>query len=162
MTRKAPGAVDARELGRAFGTFAAGVAVVSTRTDDGAPHGAAATAFTAVSLDPPLAQITLPRTSRSARYLADARFAINILSLEQKDVARYFAAGTPGEEPEWILDGSVPVLTRNAATLECRPWNIYDGGDHVIVIGEVTALEVTAREPLVVLAGRFRKIADPR
>ncbi|WP_354148160.1 flavin reductase family protein [Arthrobacter sp. 754] len=115
-------------------------------------------AFTAVSLDPPLAQVTLTRTSRAARYLEGAPFAINILSLDQLDVALHFAGRVMEEEPEWTLDGDVPILTRNAATLECRPWNIYDGGDHIIVVGEVIALEVTGREPLLYIGGRFHEI----
>ena len=82
---------NTRELRQVFGAFATGVAVVTTRTEDGVPHGATASAFTAVSLDPPLAQVTLPRTSRAARYLEVAPFAINILSIEQMDVALHFA-----------------------------------------------------------------------
>jgi flavin reductase (DIM6/NTAB) family NADH-FMN oxidoreductase RutF len=150
--------IDARELRHVFGTFATGVTVVTTRTHDGVPHGATVNAFTAVSLDPPLAQVTLTRTSRAARYLEGASFAINILSLDQMDVALHFAGKVMKEEPEWALDGNVPVLTKNAATLECRPWNIYDGGDHIIVVGEVTAMQITNREPLLFLGGKFRQI----
>lgn len=150
--------IDTRELRHAFGTFATGVTVVTCESERGVPHGATVNAFTAVSLDPPLAQVTLTRTSRAARYLEGAPFAINILSLEQMDVALHFAGKVMKGEPEWTLDGNVPVLTKNAATLECRPWNIYDGGDHVIVVGEVIAMEVTKREPLVFFRGKFREI----
>ena len=158
MTQEVMGVIDTRGLRQAFGTFPTGVTVVTTRTDDGAPHGAAVNAFTAVSLDPPLAQVTLTRSSRAARYLEGAPFAINILSIEQTDVALHFAGKAPGEEPEWTLAGNVPVLTRNAATLECRPWNIYDGGDHIIVVGEVIGMEITKREPLLFFGGKFRQI----
>jgi flavin reductase (DIM6/NTAB) family NADH-FMN oxidoreductase RutF len=159
VTTEAPGApFGTHELRQAFGTFATGVTVVTCNADDGVPHGATVNAFTAVSLDPPLAQVTLTRTSRAARYLEGAPFAINILSLDQIDVAHHFAGRVMEEEPEWTLDGDVPILTRNAATLECRPWNIYDGGDHIIVVGEVIALEVTGREPLLYFGGRFHEI----
>jgi flavin reductase (DIM6/NTAB) family NADH-FMN oxidoreductase RutF len=159
MTHEAAkGAVDTRGLRHAFGRFATGVTVVTTRTDDGVPHGATVNAFTAVSLDPPLAQVTLTRTSRAARYLEGAPFAINILSLEQINAALHFAGKVMDEEPDWTLDGNVPVLTGNAATLECRPWNIYDGGDHIIVVGEVIAMEFTRREPLLFFGGKFRQI----
>ncbi|MCB5293717.1 flavin reductase family protein [Arthrobacter sp. SO3] len=158
MTQEVMGAIDTRELRHAFGTFATGVTVVTCRSDDGVPHGATVNAFTAVSLDPPLAQVTLTRTSRAARYLEGAAFAINILSLEQMDVALHFAGKVLDEEPEWTLDGNVPVLTRNAATLECRPWNVYDGGDHIIVVGEVIGMEITKREPLLFFGGKFRQI----
>ena len=155
MTQEVMGCIEERELRHAFGTFATGVTVVTTRTDDGVPHGATVSAFTAVSLDPPLAQVTLTRSSRGARYLEAAPFAINILSVEQKDVALHFAGKVLDAEPEWTLDGNVPVLTGNAATLKCRPWNIYDGGDHIIVVGEVIALDITKREPLVLFGGEF-------
>ena len=155
MTQEVMGVIDTRGLRQAFGTFPTGVTVVTTRTDDGAPHSAAVNAFTAVSLDPPLAQVTLTRSSRAARYLEGAPFAINILSVEQTDVALHFAGKAPGEEPEWTLAGNVPVLTRNAATLECRPWNIYDGGDHIVVVGEVIAMDITKLEPLVFYGGEF-------
>lgn len=158
MRQDVMGGVELRELRQAFGTFATGVTVVTTRTDDGVPHGATVNAFAAVSLDPPLAQVTLTRTSRAARYLDSAPFAINILSLGQMDVALHFAGKVLDTEPNWILDGNVPVLTGNAATLECRPWNIYDGGDHIIVVGEVVAMDVTQREPLVFFGGEFHKM----
>lgn len=150
--------IDTRELRHAFGTFATGVTVVTCRSEDGVPHGATVNAFTAVSLDPPLAQVTLTRTSRAARYLEGAPFAINILSVEQMDVALHFAGKVLDEEPEWTLDGNVPVLLKNAATLECRPWNIYDGGDHIIVVGEVISMEINRREPLLFFGGKFRNI----
>lgn len=158
MAQEVMRAIDSRGLRHAFGSFASGVTVVTTRAEDGTPQGAAVSAFTAVSVDPPLAQVTLTRSSRAARYLEGGPFAINILSLEQLPVARFFAGKAPAEEPEWTLDGNVPVLTRNAATLECRPWNIYDGGDHIIVVGEVIGHNVTEREPLLSLGGAFHLI----
>jgi flavin reductase (DIM6/NTAB) family NADH-FMN oxidoreductase RutF len=154
------GAVVTRELRRTFGMIATGATVVTVRSADGVPHGAAASAFTAVSLDPPLAQVTLPRTSRAARYLEGAMFAINVLSTEQMDAALHFAGEVPDAEPEWTLNGIVPVLSRNAATLECRPWNIYDGGDHVIVVGEVIGLDFSGRKPLLLFGGEFHTVGS--
>ncbi|GAB2761220.1 flavin reductase family protein [Sinomonas soli] len=159
VTAKA--AVDPRELRNTFGTFATGVTVVTTRTPDGVPHGATVNAFTAVSLEPPLAQITLTRSSKAAQYLDGAPFAINILTLDQMDVALHFAGRPMARGPEWKLDGGVPVLCGNAATLECRPWNIYDGGDHVIVIGQVVSLEYhRTAKPLLFFGGSFRSIGS--
>ncbi len=151
-------AIDPRELRNTFGQFATGVTVVTCRSADGTPHGATVNAFTAVSLDPPLAQVTLTRSSKAAQYLEGAPFAINILSQDQLDVAWHFAGKPLPEEPAWTVDGDVPVLLENKATLECRPWQVYDGGDHVIVIGEVHKLETTGREPLLFFGGKFREI----
>ena len=114
MMQDVMGGVEKRELRQVFGTFATGVTVVTTRTDDGVPHGTMVNAFAAVSVDPPLVQITMTRASRAAGYLEGAPFAINILSLEQVDAARHFAGKVVDPEPEWTLDGNVPVLTGNA------------------------------------------------
>ena len=134
--------------------------MVTCRSEDGVPHGATVNAFTAVSLDPPLAQVTLTRTSRAARYLEGAPSSPSTSSPWNKWTWAFFhfAGKVLDEEPEWTLDGNVPVLLKNAATLECRPWNIYDGGDHIIVVGEVISMEITKREPLLFFGGKFRQI----
>ena len=153
-------AIDSRELRHAFGRFGTGVTVVTTRGADGEPHGATVNAFTAVSLDPPLAQVTLTRSSKAAKYLENSCFAINILSAGQMDTALHFAGTPMNREPDWTLGGEVPVLIGNAATLECKPWNVYDGGDHIIVVGEVVGLEISDVDPLLFFGGKFRHIGD--
>ena len=152
--------IDSRELRHAFGRFATGVTVVTTRGAEGEPHGATVNAFTAVSLDPPLAQVTLTRSSKAAKYLENSCFAINILSVDQMDTALHFAGKVMSEGPEWTLDGDVPILIGNAATLECKPWNVYDGGDHIIVVGEVVALDISQTEPLLFFGGKFRHLGE--
>lgn len=153
-----PPIFDPRELRNTFGKFATGVTVVTVRTPDGTPHGATVNAFTAVSLDPPLAQVTLIRGNRASRYLADQPFAINIMAEDQLDVCLNFAGKPMKGAPQWRSDEGVPVLLGNAATLECKPWRTYDGGDHIIVIGEVTDIELTDRAPLLFASGKFRQL----
>ena len=152
--------VDASGLRSAFGQFTTGVTVVTTQGTDGKPYGAMVTAFAAVSVDPPLAQITLTRSSRAARHLDGSSFAINILSADQLEVARHFAGQPMDREPEWVPNGSVPVLVGNTATLECRAWNHYDGGDHIIVVGEVRSLTLGDAEPLIFHGGTFHRIGE--
>lgn len=147
--------VDSKSLRHAFGKFATGVTVVTCQAPDGKPHGATVNAFTAVSLDPPLAQVTLIRGNKASEYLADRPFAINIMADDQLTTCLNFA-GKPSKEPlQWRCIGEIPVLDGNAATVECRPWKVYDGGDHLIVIGEVIALEVSDKDPLVFISGKF-------
>ena len=67
--------LDTRRLRDAFGRFATGVTVVTCAKDDGVPHGATVNAFTAVSLEPALCQVTVTRASRACGYLTDAPFA---------------------------------------------------------------------------------------
>lgn len=150
-------AIAPKDLKKAFGTFPTGVTVVTCRTPDGAHHGATINAFTAVSLDPPLAQVTLVRGNKISQYLREIPFAINILGVEQQKAALTFAGIDTNEEPHWREDNDIPVLSGNAATLECELWAIYDGGDHDIVIGQVIDLEVNDIEPLSFVAGKFRE-----
>ena len=70
--------VPPRTLRNAFGRFATGVTVVTCRNDEGTPHGATVNAFTAVSLEPALCQVTLTRASRACGYLDGAPFAVNV------------------------------------------------------------------------------------
>lgn len=151
-------AIDSRQLRQAFGQFATGVTVVTCRTPDGEPHGATVNAFTAVSLDPPLAQVTLIRGNKASQYLEDAPFAINIMAADQLDVCMNFAGKPMKGSPRWRSDDGVPVLCGNAATIECKPWRIYDGGDHLIVIGQVVGLEINDAEPLLFVSGKFREV----
>lgn len=153
-------AIDVRELRNAFGKFATGVTVVTCRTPDGEPHGATVNAFTAVSLDPPLAQVTLIRGNRASQYLEDQPFAINIMAEDQLDVCLNFAGKPMKSAPQWRSEDGVPVLCGTAATIECKPWRIYDGGDHVIVIGEVIAMEVNDVDPLLFVSGKFREVGN--
>ncbi len=153
--------LDPRAVRNAFGRFATGVTVVTCAKEDGVPHGATVNAFTAVSLDPPLCQVTLTRHSKACRYLEGAPFAVNVLSAAQVDTAWHFAGRPQSPEPEWADGPTAPVLVGNAATISCLPWRAYDGGDHLIVIGEVADLHIGDDEPLLFFGGRFRELAAP-
>lgn len=153
--------IDPRDLRHAFGRFGTGVTVVTTRNDEGEAHGATVSAFTSVSLDPPLAQVTLMRGSKLADYVLGRPFAINVLSVAQQDTCLHFAGRPMKEGPAWDVSVTgVPVLAGNTATLECRPWAVYDGGDHVIVIGEVAALEIHSVPPLLFFGGKFHHLGE--
>ena len=154
------GQVDQRALRNAFGRFTTGVTVVTCRTPDGAAHGATVNAFTAVSLDPPLAQVTLIRGNKASQYLEKQPFAINILAEDQLELCLKFAGKPMNVQPQWRSEDGIPVLEGNAATIECQPWRTSDGGDHVIVLGEVVDVEVTERAPLLFYAGKFRSVGS--
>lgn len=152
---------DQRTLRNIFGQFASGVTVITCANSDGEPHGATVTAFTAVSLEPRLCQVTLTRKSKACSYLSDAPFAVNILATDQLDTAMHFA-GRPRTDPVWDTTGIAPALFGNAATLECAPWAQYDGGDHVIYLGEIVDASVdTTKEPLLFYRSTFHDLGAP-
>ena len=53
------------------------------------------------------------------------------------------------------------VLAGTAATIRCRWWRTYDGGDHLIILGEVESTEIHDREPLIFHRGAFGALRRP-
>lgn len=150
--------MEPRTLRSAYGRFATGVTVVTCRTGDGHYHGATVTAFTPISLDPPLVQVALTRTSKAAGHLAGAAFAVNVLAVDQFDVAMHFA-GRPGPDPlPWLADGNAPTLAGTAATYVCDPWRVDDGGDHVLFLGRCVEVQTSDRAPLLFHDSAFHQI----
>ena len=49
----------------------------------------------------------------------------------------------------------VPVLPEFSAVFECQTENIYDGGDHKIIIGRVLSFEDRKTDPLIFYRGHF-------
>ncbi|MER7898978.1 flavin reductase family protein [Streptomyces sp. NPDC096046] len=164
------GTADPTRLRRALGAFATGVTVVTV--GGSFPHGMTANSFTSVSLDPPLILVCLGRDTIMHRVLADAEtFSVSVLDAGQEQVARYFAdrsrpTGTAQFETVRCRPGrsaDAPLITGAAAHFECAKWRAYDGGDHIICVGEVLALHDTPdREPLVFHRGRFRRFTTAR
>lgn len=156
--------IDPRHLRNCLSRFATGVTVVSYDVD-GEARGATVNAFTAVSLDPPLVLVSLARTSRAAQHVDHGPFAVNVLRADQIDVAMQFA-GRPraGARVRWQHDGHdgrAPQLADTVATFQCRPWATYDGGDHVLVVGEVVTAEARPGEPLLFTGGSFAMTGLP-
>lgn len=146
----------------AMGAFCSGVVVVTALGDtpDAEPLGFTCQSFVSLSLDPPLISISPARTSSTwPRIRAVGRFAINVLAHDHADLSGQFArSGTDKyADVSWRLspNGS-PILDGVSAWVECRLWREYDGGDHTVVIGEVTALgHDVERDPLLYYRGSY-------
>jgi len=147
---------DPRRLRGCFGHFATGVTVVSYAAD-GEPRGATVNSFTSVSLDPPLLLVSLARTARACAALPDKPFVVNVLAEDQLDLAMHFAGRTrPGFEVPWLEGAGVPRLRGTVAWFECKPWAAYEGGDHVLHVGEIVHYDSHLGKPLLFYTGDFR------
>ncbi len=152
---------DPRRLRSCLGHFATGVTVVTTRRPDGERHGTTVNSFTSISLDPALVMISIARDARIGPLLGDGGFVVNVLRHDQHDLAWHFA-GRHDEtlEVPWTTVGDRPALAGCLAHLSCSPWATYDGGDHVIHIGEIDEFSDVGGEPLLFHLGRFRHAGD--
>jgi len=151
---------DRRDLRKALGQFATGVAVITTRTREGRRVGMTANSFSSLSLDPPLVLWSVARNAPSfADFMSCGHFAINVLAASQHHLSRQFSTAQADK-----FDGvacregiaGVPVLEDTIACFECRSIRQYDGGDHVIMVGEVERYGRLEGEPLVFHSGCYR------
>lgn len=150
--------MDVRELRNCFGHFATGVTVVTWKTDDSQFHGITVNSFTSVSLEPALVLVSIDKRAKACQALKNRSFVVNILSSQQEAVAWQFA-GRPQENLtiEWEETEIGPKIAGALATIECTPWNTYEGGDHVLYIGEIQDFAYEDRDALMFYKGKFLK-----
>lgn len=149
--------IDPRELRRACGSFATGVTVITTRTDEGA-HGMTANAFMSVSLDPPLLTISLDKGCKMLdRVRKSGRYAVNILSDAMEPIAMHFAGRANPDYADILSDRSgLPVIPGASAVFLTDVEREIEVGDHVLFIGRVRDFNrVDTAMPLLFCAGRF-------
>ncbi|MEV0406043.1 flavin reductase family protein [Actinoallomurus sp. NPDC050550] len=139
--------------------FTTGVTVVTYEGDDG-PRGATMNSFTSVSADPPLILISVARRARCHDQLVGRPFCVNILGAEHEALARQFAGTAGAAEPRWMPGARVPRLDNPLAWIECEPWRSYDGGDHTLVLGQVTDLGHRDGDALTYAWSRFGTAAE--
>jgi len=156
----APGAADLR---RVFGCFPSGVTAICAELD-GRPVGMAASAFTGVSLDPPLVSVCMQDTSTTWPVLrALPRLGVSVLASPHDDACRRLSARTgdrfAGLPIRTDEDGAV-LVDGAAAWFTCTLHAELPAGDHVIALLRVHALDGRHEvDPLVFHAGRFRALA---
>ena len=149
------------------GLFASGVTAVTTALD-GRLRGVTVSAFTSVSLDPPLVLIALANETTLRDMLAESGiFAVNLLSDDQEFLSERFAARAPivNEEfegvPCFIAVTGAPILEQSLAWYDCRVEATHPGGDHTLFVGRVEAMGFSEnREPLIYFANRYRQLRD--
>jgi flavin reductase (DIM6/NTAB) family NADH-FMN oxidoreductase RutF len=152
--------VDFRRVMRRFPT---GVTIVAVADAAGDPWGLTVSSFTSVSLEPPLVLVCIDRSSDTHEKLVEASgFGISVLSVTQAGVASRFAVD-PSEgrfdEVAWHLGpAGYPVLQGAAAWLECALHDVFPGGDHSIILGEVRGTGITDQPSMVYHEGAFGSV----
>lgn len=143
---------------RAIAWFPTGVAVMTSLTEDGLPHGMTANAVSSVSLDPLLVLVCVDRDAGMARVVQEGRvFALSLLAGDQRQLSDHFAAEDRGlglEEFTGVATHSgatgAPLLDGASAWIDCVLHDVLPGGDHLLVLGRVvhTAIAEDAGDAL--------------
>jgi 3-hydroxy-9,10-secoandrosta-1,3,5(10)-triene-9,17-dione monooxygenase reductase component len=153
---------DPASFRAAMAMLPTGVTVVSASGPDG-PAGATANAVCSLSIEPMLMLACLDRGSRTLLAVQAAnRFGISVLHAGQEPIARTFATKAPVSDKwqgvAWGERDGIPAIDDALAFVACDLRDVIAGGDHVIVTGEVTALETSEGDPLVFHAGDYRPL----
>jgi flavin reductase (DIM6/NTAB) family NADH-FMN oxidoreductase RutF len=159
--------LDPASFRRAVGQFPGGIVVVTTS----AGHAMTVSAFTSVSLEPPLVLFCAEKIARfHDSVLAAGAWAVSILAEDAEKTATRLA--TRGRMLAGQLDDvahhpgpvtGAPLLDGALAVLECRTAAVHDSGDHSIIVGQVIAVSggpdgPPSRGPLVHYAGAYRRL----
>ena len=149
----------ARLFRTALGSFATGVTIITTRSPDGADVGVTANSFNSVSLDPPMVLWSLARTSTSFdAFMAAENFAVHILAMDQEGLSGRFAKSNTDKFDGLTVErgqGEIPLLLGCAARFQCRTAYRHEGGDHIILVGEVEEFDHDGHAPLAFHGGRY-------
>ena len=147
----------------ALSRFISGVTVVTTLGRNNQPAGITVSAFSSVSLEPPLILACIDKRSSVHDCLTEgSRFAVNVLAENQQSLSRLFAAKDEdrfdGTAYRWGASGA-PLLDGALACIECRVVHAYAGGDHTIIVGEVESTSVAEHKPLAYYRGSYAHLA---
>ncbi len=139
---------SAKSLAAALGRIPSGLFVLTVRNGKH-DTGMLASWVQQCSFEPPQVSVAV----RKGRYLLDwlaegTAFIVNVLAEGQKNLLAHFGKGFEPHEPAFEglevrhARGQAPVLLEAHAALMCEVVTRFDAGDHMLVIGRVTAGEV--------------------
>lgn len=143
-----------------MGSFAAGVTVVTTVDESGKPFGLTATAFSSVSLSPPLCLVCVDHRAEAHPVIVRCRrFAVSVLGSAQKSLSDHFAVSDPNkfDAVEWDA-GPVtgcPLLPEALAAVECEVTQALQAGDHHVFVGILRSARTGHGDPLLYWGGRY-------
>jgi len=159
------GPIGSRAFRNALGTFATGVAVVTTKSSDDKPIGITVNSFSSVSLEPPLILISVAVSNFSfPEFLKCRYFAVNVLSAEQREVSRRFARSATDKWRDVPMHYGLfgcPLLKSALSVFECEVERRYDAGDHVILLGKIVGFDYqSSGDPLLFFRGAYGQISE--
>jgi len=154
--------VDPDTFRSVLGRFASGVTIVTAVDTTGRDVGLTVSAFSSLSLMPPLVALCIDHDASLHPVLQTAPyFAVNILSADQEALARRFSS-LDGDRFDGVGysrgQTGVAILEEVLAVVECRKLHAANGGDHTIFVGEVEAAHAYSGSPLLYYRGGYAQI----
>lgn len=149
----------------AMGYFPSGVTIVSS-WDGETPVGSTISAFTSVSLTPPLLLVCVDLKNPIREPLERTGvFGVNILNDDSRELALHFAYNTDADrfekKPYHAVEGGAPQLDCAPVFIDCKVEHVITAGDHLVVVGRGVRIDhASAHPPLLYHKGGFLKVAS--
>ncbi|KRW58440.1 flavin reductase [Pseudomonas sp. TTU2014-080ASC] len=155
---------DPQAFRNALGSFTTGVTIITCRGDNGEAIGITANSFNSVSLNPPMVLWSLAKNARSLPAFSQSKhWNVHVLSAEQEELSGRFARQGEDKFSGLELDtglSDAPLLKDCTARFQCRTAFQYEGGDHVIFVGEVLNFDHSNLAPLAFHSGKYALTAS--
>lgn len=144
-----------------MGRFASGVTVITTR-DDEVDFGAAASAVSSLSDEPPMILVCLNVTSTTAQAITRSGvFAVNVLAEDSAPLAQRFASKGADKFQSVAFErghGGAPLLAGSIAQFECVVEDSVRGGTHLVFLARVVRVTSHPGNPLAYFRGSFGRM----
>ncbi len=158
--------IDTKVFKNVMARIPTAVAVITSRSDSGF-HGVTVSSFGSLSLDPPLAYVSILKEINSHDRLLNADgFVINVLAREHTFFAEQFSGQTPLADPDFggvphkIGQMGLPLIDGCVSWIECRHWEQHAAGDHTLFIGEIVNIQAgVSDDPLVYFDREFLELS---
>ena len=156
---------DRDRFREAMASFPSGATIVTTRDAAGGWWGFTASSFCSVSLDPPLVLTCLARSAQCFPAFAAAdRWNIHVLAHRHADLAMRFATRGAAKfdgagfasDPEGL-----PLREDVSVWMRCAAHSKVDGGDHLVLMGEVEEVAIGDEMPFVYFRRKFHSLESP-
>jgi flavin reductase (DIM6/NTAB) family NADH-FMN oxidoreductase RutF len=157
--------VSADDFKKALQLWASGVTVVTTSSEKFGVQGMTVSAFSSVSVNPPLVLVCINNAADTGEGIKESQcFAVNVLTSDQQDISNQFAGGSNQqlrfENTDWKAGVTgAPILNESLMSLDCKVVEKVLAGTHWIIIGEVQECVCRSGEPLLYFCGAYRQLA---
>ncbi|MDD5266254.1 MAG: flavin reductase family protein [Methylococcales bacterium] len=156
--------VSADDFKKALQLWASGVTVVTTSSEKFGVQGMTVSAFSSVSVNPPLVLVCINDATDTGEGIKESQcFAVNVLTSAQQDISNQFAGGSNQqlrfENTDWKAGVTgAPILNESLMSLDCKVVEKILAGTHWIIIGEVQECVCRSGEPLLYFCGAYRQL----
>jgi 3-hydroxy-9,10-secoandrosta-1,3,5(10)-triene-9,17-dione monooxygenase reductase component len=142
-----------------LGGYPTGVCVI-TSVDAESRYAMVVGTFTSISLEPPLVGFFPDKSSTSwPKIERTGRYCVNVLGKDQLDHCKHFASKLEDKfegRSHGLSPGGLPLLDNAVAWIECDIAQVIEIGDHLLVVGAVSALHRRDEgDPLLFFSGSY-------